>query len=446
MASVLASLRQRIDRILNQNKGALKHLITVFLLSTISNIFTVAFYFIMSRKLGPEGYSEFGVLLAIFQVASVTTGVIGIVIVRYISYFKAKSQYDKISMLLRSSMKYLFAVGFLVFIVLTLFSGSIARLFDISSQASIIILALFIWSYLFIICLLSVLNGLQRYVTLGLNRIFDAISTLLLGIFLVYVLKLFVTGALFGLLLGVIVTIPFCLWSLRNIMVIKTTPLGKIGLTEYIALAAITSWFVGMLLNIDVMMIKYFFSQTEGGFYAAISLVGSIVFFMSNALNTIIFPKVSELYSNGEDTASYLRFGLFWTVIGCLIVVLTYFIAPDFIVRIALGSRYDVSRYIGLYALAMSMLAMTNIIVVYNLAIKRWSILYILIPGLFVEMLLIYLFHATLFMVVMVVLFFHTALLVSLLILCWDQIEDTWYARQGYKKFPSSLQFRLQKN
>lgn len=446
MASFKAGVQQRINTILNQNKGALKHLLTVFLLSTLANIFTVAFYFIMSRKLGPEGYSEFGVLLAIFQVASVTTGVIGIVIVRYISYFRAKSQYDKIAMLLRKSMKYLFVVGLIVFIALVLIADVITKMFGISSHISIYILALFIWSYVFIVGLLSVLNGMQRYVTLGFNRIFDAIATLLLGVLIVYVFKLHVTGAMLGLLLGVLVTIPFCLWSLRSIMTIKTAPLGKIGLTEYIALAALTSWFVGMLLNIDVMMAKYFFGNLEGGYYAAVSLIGSIVFFMSNALNTIIFPKVSELYSNGEDTSSYLRFGLFWTTIGCTIVVVSYFLFSEVIIKIAFGNEYDVAPYIGWYALAMSLLALTNILVVYNLAIKRWNILFVLIPGLLIEMLLIALFHASLFMVVMVVLVFHAVLLAALALLCRDQIEDMWYARSGYKKFPESLLFKLKKD
>ncbi len=446
MTKIIDKAKSYISSTLNQNRGALKHLLTTFMLSSIANIFTVAFYFIMSRKLGPESYSAFAVLLAIFQIASVTAGVVSIVIIKYISYFKAKSQYDKISMLLNLSIKYLFASGFLVFLLLSIFSQDISDLFNLNSRFAVVLLGLFIWSFLFITSLLSALNGLQRYFTLGLNRIFEAIATLILGILFVYLLRLNVNGAVLAMFLGAVATIPFCLGALKNIIMIKKTPLGKIGLMEYIILATLISSLIGIMLNIDVMMVKSFFDETESGFYGATSLVGSIVFFISSALNTIIFPKVSELYSNGEDTSEYLRFGLFWTTLGCSIVIISYFLFPSFIVNIAVGNKYNISSYIGIYSIAMSLLALTNVIVVYNLAIKKWNILYVLFPALFIEMLLIFLFHQSIQQVIIIVLIFNILLLVALLILCNDQIKDIFYIKKGYKKYPSSLSFRLLKN
>jgi len=445
MAKVLDKTKSYISDTLNQNKGALKHLITVFILSSIAHLFTVGFYFVMSRKLGPAGYSVFAVLLAIFQIASVTASVVSIIIIKFIAYFKAKSQYDKISMLLNLSMKYLFATGFIIFVLLSIFSQDISNFFNLGSRLSVVLLGIFIWSFLFITSLLSALNGLQKYITLGLNRIFEAIATLIVGILLVYLFKFGVNGAMLAMLLGVIATIPFCLGSLKNIIMIKKAPLGSIGLLEYITFAALASSLIGILLNIDVMMVKYFFDSKQSGFYAATSLVGSIVFFISGALNTIIFPKVSELYSNGEDTSEYLRFGLFWTALGCSIVILSFFIFQEFIVNIAVGDQYNIASYIGIYSIAMSLLALTNIIVVYNLAIKKWNILYVLAPALFTEISLIALFHNTILQVILIVLIFNILLLLALIIFYRDQIRDMLYIKKGYKKYPSSLSFKLQK-
>lgn len=443
MASLTDKTKAYISNNLNKNRGALKHLITIFTLSSMANLFTVGFYFIMSRKLGPGAYSVFAVLLAIFQVASVTAGVVSTIIIKFITYFKAKSQYDKISMLLNLSMKYLFISGFIIFLILSIFSQDISNFFNINSRLSVILLGLFIWSFLFITSLLSALNGLQKYITLGLNRIFEAIATLILGILLVYLFKLGVNGAMLAMFLGAVATIPFCLGSLKNIVMIKKTPLGRIGLIDYITLAALASSFIGILLNIDVMMVKYFFDSEQSGFYGVTSLIGSIVFFISGALNTIIFPKVSELYSDGEDTSEYLRFGLFWTAFGCSIVILSFFLFPEFIVNIAVGDKYNIASYIGIYSIAMSLLALTNIIVVYNLAIKKWNILYVLIPALFLEMSLIALFHSAISQVILVVLIFNILLLLALIIFCRDQIRDMLYVKKGYKKYPTSISFKL---
>ncbi len=429
---------------LSMNTEALKHLATTFILSTIANLFTVIFYFIMSRRLGPEQYSVFGTLLAIFQIASVTAGVVSIVIIKFITYFKAKSQYDKISMLLHASMRNLVIAGFVVFVLLTIFSRAIARILNIPSAFSIVLLGIFIWSYLFITSLLSTLNGMQKYSTLGFNRIFDAITTLLLGILLVYLFNGGVNGAIIAMIFGVFATIPFCIWSLKNIVSIKRTRLGKIGLTEYILLATLASSFIGVVLNIDVILVKYFFDSTLSGFYAATSLVGSIVFFISGALNTIIFPKVSERFSNGEDTSEFLRFGMFWTVVGCFVVVACFFIFSATIVKVALGNQYHIESYLGVYSMAMSFLALSNVLVVYNLGIKRWKILYILIPGLFLEIVLIALFHDSLTQVIATVFVFNLALFSALAILSRDQIEEMLSFKKGYKKFPSSVQFQLQ--
>ncbi|MBI2546264.1 hypothetical protein HYV81_03730 [Candidatus Woesearchaeota archaeon] len=439
------NLRNRIDAKVPMNWVALKHLVTVVTLSSIANLFTVGFYVIMSRKLGPAEYSILAVLLAIFQVAAVVAGVVSNIIIKYITYFKAKSQYDKISTLLSASMRYLMAFGFLIFLLLTLFSADIAEFFRIPSALSVILLGMFIWSFLFISALLSAINGLQWYITLGLNRIFDALATLLLGILLVYLFALGVKGALVAMVLGALATIPFCLWSLRTILSIKKTRLGNIGLSQYILLAAAASVCIGILLNLDVILVKYFFKEVESGFYGALSLIGTVVFFISGALNTIIFPKVSESHSNGEDTSEYLRFGMLWTAVGCIIVITAYFLFPDFIVLVMLGSEYDIAGYIGIYAIAMSLLALSNILVVYNLAIKRWSILYVVVPAVFLELLLIYLFHQTLLHVVIVVLLFHVILFAALAVLCRGQLEDMWHARSGYKKFPASVLFKLHK-
>jgi len=94
-----------------KTSGIGKNSIILFISSAIASIFTYLFYLFMGRLLGPENYSVLGVMLSIFFVFSVTANVISIIIVKYVAYFEAKNQHEKVKTLFQVSLKVVFYGG-----------------------------------------------------------------------------------------------------------------------------------------------------------------------------------------------------------------------------------------------------------------------------------------------------------------------------------------------
>lgn len=418
--------------------------LVVFISSALASVFMYLFYLYMGKTLGPERYSVLGVLLSIFFIFTVTTNVISIILVRYVTYFEAKNQYGKIKSIFQTSLKVVFYAGVLFFVILLIFSRQIASLLKIQAILPIILLGLLIWSFSLMIVFFSILNGLQKFGSLGAGKVGEALITLFLGIALV-LLGFGVNGAMLALLLGVIFSIPIALFSLKFLSNVKITEIGKTDIKKYILLASSGYFAIAVILNAGLILVKLYFNELEAGYFAAASVLGSIPFFISSSMTAVLFPKISELYSNGKDTLFILRKGLFYTGVPCFIIILIYFLFPDFISHLLFGGEYKISSYIGLYALAMSLLAISSIIVIYNLALKRRKIAYLLTPFAIFQILLIMIFHSTLMQVIVVMLILNAMLLTALCYMFREELMNTLKLRKSYLSYPIRIPFRYRK-
>lgn len=426
-----------------KRQGIGKNSIILFISSAIASIFTYLFYLFMGKLLGPENYSVLGVLLSIFFIFSVTANVISIIIVKYVAYFEAKNQHEKVKSLFQDSLKVVFYGGMLFFLVLLAFSGRIAASLRMPTTVPIILLGLVIWSFSLMTVFFSVINGMQRFISFGAGKIVEAATVFVLGLLFVSA-GLGVNGALIALLAGIVLSIPFAGFQLNFLSKVKSAPLGKTDVKEYMILSAICYFAIAVMLNSGLVLAKLYFNDLESGYFVAASLMASIPFFISNSMASAIFPKVSELYSNGKDTLFILKDGLIFTTLPCFIITLAYFLFPGRISHLLFSSEYKISAYIGIYALAMSLLALSGIIVIYNLALKRWRLVYMLIPFTLLQIMLIILFHSTLMQVVLAILISNIALFAALLYMFREELREAMKSRSGYLGYPMRIPFKPQ--
>ena len=144
-------------------------------------------------------------------------------------------------------------------------------------------------------------------------------------------------------------------------------------------------------------------------------MLAKIIWFVSGALVIVMFPKIADLYEKKKDTSSLLKNSLFYTFLISFSVILVYFIAPTFVSKLLYGPEYEISGLIGLFALALAFFALNNVLVYYNLAIKKSRFVIFLMLVLFLEIVSIVLFHNTLIEVVKVVLISNIALFAYLM-------------------------------
>ena len=404
---------KKLNKHLNQNEKLLKHSLLIFIAGLLAGFFNYIFQIYMGRALGPEQYGILGALFSIFYIESYAYTGIDTIITKFVSEYKAKKQFGKINSLIKRSFAKLSFYGFIGLIVYFLISKYIANFLNISNVFLVILMGVVMFLALLAIVMNGVLRGLQKFNWLAANNILTAFAKLIFGVLLV-TLGFGVAGALNSLNIAFAFAILIPLIPIWFVFRYKQEPINHIDIFKYslpIFLAAIS---LLLITNFDLILVKHYFSSLESGFYAAASMLAKIIWFISTALVIVMFPKIADLYEKKKDTSSLLKNSLFYTFLISFSVILVYFTAPTFISKLLYGPEYEISGLIGLFALALGFFALNNVLVYYNLAIKKTRFVIFLILILFLEIASIVLFHNTLIEVVKVVLISNIVLLVYL--------------------------------
>ena len=83
----------------------LKDNIVLLIGMTILNVLAFLFHFYMGRKLGPADYGILGTILSLVYLLGISFNTIQTSIAKFVSKFKTKKEYSKVSYLLNASIK-----------------------------------------------------------------------------------------------------------------------------------------------------------------------------------------------------------------------------------------------------------------------------------------------------------------------------------------------------
>ena len=170
-----------------------------------------------------------------------------------------------------------------------------------------------------------------------------------------------------------------------------------------------------LINNSDVLLVKHFFGTHEAGLYAALAMIGRVVYFGTWSVVMVLFPAVIEQQRRGLPTAHLFRgsLALVGGIAACLVVACYLF--PEAIVRLLFGSQYlAIGVHLWAYAAATALFALANVFVYYHLSFsRRGPVVLAALAGL-VQVVLIWLFHGSLATVVLDQVVAMAALVLSL--------------------------------
>jgi O-antigen/teichoic acid export membrane protein len=395
----------------------LRHGSIIFFFSVIGYLSGYLFHAYMGRVLGPEDYGILGSLIAILSIATIPVGAVQIVIANFTSKLKTEKEFGKIKGLFIRSFRKLFLYGFFVFVLLGILSSVAAGFLNIPSAIPIILIGISIIFSFVAPVNFGVLQGLQNFKQLGLNQSLVFILRLGFGLLLVSC-GFGLNGAALAFAVSTALVVLVTLLPLRGIL--------KHKMSRDIDAPAVYRYYWNVLLvfagfilitNIDVILAKHFFTAAQAGYYAAAAVLAKIAFFLSGIITTVMFPKAVEVHSAKSSVLPILKKGLLYMILFLALLVSSYLVMPDFIVSLFFGSGYyESAMLIGLLAIAMSFLAVSNVIAFYNMSVSRMGFVYILLAFALAEMPLLFLFHSTLTEFVWVIFFSMAGLLASLVV------------------------------
>lgn len=369
-----------------------------------ANIGAYLYHLSMGRLLIPGDYGALQSLISLTNIFTVPLLTLNFIITKYISSYVGRDEFAKISYLFHSTRKILLIILFIGGSVFFLFSKPILSFLHIDSWINFLFLDIVLFFGLLTTLNRAALQGLSKFGSLTVVQFIDSYGKLILGLIAV-IMGLRVPGAF-----GAFVLIYFVSYVYTNRILERLIPKNEtssiISLRQ-MANYGILSFFMTIsmmsLYNVDVVLVRHYFSSYESGLYAALSVLGKIIFFGSSPISVAMFPLVSEAQVRGEKYHRIFLQSLLFIVLIAGFATLLFSLYPVTAIKILVGVKYlPAAPYLAMFSLFLSLCAVVNLFVNFFLSVHKSLPAYIMVSAALLQVVLISLFHTSLFTVILI--------------------------------------------
>ncbi|NTU46191.1 glycosyltransferase [Candidatus Roizmanbacteria bacterium] len=217
------------------------------------------------------------------------------------------------------------------------------------------------------------LQGSFSFATLGIIAIVSTFSKF--AVALIVILLGFQSYAYVPIVLMSIVSFLFVFGAVYKTITFKTV--GRTSLyhfpKKFFFINCIAGLSASSFITIDVLLANHYLSPAASGQYAFLSLAGKMIFFLGSTFNLFIFSFVGRnegLNKNSNRTFYRLLFGS-----GALTFCIYLFVGPFGYLTMPFFfgiKTIAIIPYLNTYALAIAMFTISNSILNYDLARKRY--------------------------------------------------------------------------
>lgn len=390
---------------MNEAKKLISNSSIVFAGTIVASFLSYLFNMLTGRLLGPSLYGEFTALLSLLAILSVAGGAVMTVTMKYTSELYTKNEIQALRKLFFKFSQYVLVFSVALFLVSCLFIKPIESFFSISKVLPIvIILSSIIFGFLIIVNR-GILQGAQKFVPFSIIGVLEMIIRLALGLLLIRI-GLSLTGVMMAVVLSTAIVYFISLFPIKKILAkhskdTESFSFNKKEIGLYAIPALVSAALLVVALNVDIVVVKHYFDPETAGVYAAVSTIAKIILYATSPIVGVMFPMISEKTTTGEKHYKLFLFSILLTVVGALIILGIYMVAPGTMIRILYGERftvyYDLLPKVGFFILLYSL---ANIMANYYMAIKNFVFLYFFAAVIALQFVWIAFNHSSLEMVV----------------------------------------------
>ena len=370
----------------------------------IANVFAYFLQVYFGRVLGPIDYGTFGTLMSILMMLSVPISVVGNVVTKFVSKFKAREEYGKINSFVFSAVRKLFIYGLFGFFVIAILSPFITSYINIDSKLPIIFVGATLVFSVMLPITRGALQGLQKFNDLAFNNVFESIIRFVLGVVLLK-FGLGVNGAVLSYGLGYLSAFLIAFVSLRFLFGKEDRKIDVSEIYNYTYPVLIAIACLSILINFPTILVKHYFSSLESGYWNAALTISRLIGFVGAAFSGVMFANVAEGHERKEETRHFLNKSLIYVSICSLGFLGLIWLFPEFVVRLLFSSGYEGSVVL-LKAMGLVLVfnSLNLLIINYELILKRFKVVILLVILTILETGLIFLLHNTLLDIIYIML------------------------------------------
>lgn len=417
-------------------KNILKHpLITgssvVFIGSLIANLFNWIFSYSMGRWfLSASDFGLISSLNSIFALFALFPSALSGIFAKFSASYFAKDDKRELNGLIMNGGKITFLIGFVVYIFLIMlipFSVSFLQIHDAR-------LVFLIFSCIFIAILSSLpmgmLQGRMRFYLISFINGIGPVIKIIFGFTFIF-LGLKVFGVVVGIFLSFLFPFLYALsflfqyydrthkGSKRVSTILFFDEFRRYGFTFFLA-----SLGIAIISNTDILLVRHFFVPKISGQYAALSLMGKAIFYLTAPIHFVFFPLIAYKKEKKERFLGTLLLAMGIIALFSASLSFVYFVFPHLVLAVFFPAKEyaSLSPFLGPFSLFILIFSLATVLHTFFLSIGRTGIYKI---NLFVSFLLIFLvfvFHKSLYQIIGI-LFFVSFLLLLLLLIYYKRYE-----------------------
>jgi O-antigen/teichoic acid export membrane protein len=329
----------------------------------------LAYNIAIARFLGPQGFGHATAVYTILTLISAVTLSFQIVSAKMVAQ---QSSPEGKAAAYRGFHRSAWGCGILVALLLLLLQRTIAEYLNLPGAALVALLAVAAAFYVPLGCRRGFIQGTYGFRSLATNLVVEGVVRLG-GSLLMIQLGFGVEGVIAAN--SVAVTVAYFAATPR-LATWAPNPLNFLHALRESCQAMV--FFSGQVLinNCDIVLVEHFFPAKEAGLYAAVAMVGRVIFSFSSAVVNSMFPLVAGTRDEERRNFRVISTSLFLVLGVGTVLVLGLSVAPSGLWTTLFGSRFEIAgRYnmpylLALYAVTAIIYSLSVVIITFEMSYK----------------------------------------------------------------------------
>ena len=328
------------------------------------------YHFAVGRLVGPAAYSVVAAAVGAASLLTLPALVLQLIAVRFTSVAAARGPLGPVRRLVRLLSGLSLGIGVPIAVVMLLAGPGLAQFLQLRDRTVIALLSFIALLAMLVSANRGVLQGLRRFTALSANLVVDGAGRV--GVAIGLVLGGWgAAGAVVGLLAGPAIAFAQSLTLLRGLPHAAPQAATSVGeVARYAAPAAVAVIGVTYLYNIDVILARHYLPSREAGIYAAGAVLARVTYFLGLTITGVMFPEVAGRHARDEDHYHVVELSLAFLAAAGICLTAAYALLPG-LVLLPYGAEFNPVRpYLGPFAAALTLLAVSNLFVNYFLSVN----------------------------------------------------------------------------
>lgn len=389
---------------LRSPSNLLTHSMTLFFANGLGSVLGFVFHILLVRLVGPAGYAEFSVYLAITIILGILPDSAQILIAHFVSIIQARKGPDTLSGTLHMLLIKAFIAAGIMFLAYLVFVPILQNFLHLQGRLGLIVSGLVLFPIFARGVVSGGIQGRQFFGHLGIMRIVESAGQITFGLVLIFV-GWQAIGAIGGTVMGVTVTAiygyrvlfagkPFRFYPKER----EVIPIGSL-------LGAITVVVVCVLLTIkgDILLAKHFLPTGLAGQYALAAQMSEIHVMTALAVGFALLPKSSIHFENIEKARHLcLRSLGYFLAYGIPTTILVWIFSKPIIALMFGPNLPETALVLPICITAHFFYGISVLLMIFGISIRKTSVIIAPAAMVVTEFIGIALFHDSPFQIAMV--------------------------------------------